>query len=319
MAFLWSPAFLVAVILAMLVSSSRMRSSLPPWQDLAWQDLAKGTISFDQTAYIDSVAKRFNMQECKPKYTPLPPKVFLTSQDCPATPNKKDVKVYQQLLGSLMYVACGTRPDIAFAVNSCAQFMQNPGESHLKAAKHILRYLITTREAKLTYSKQPVNMENVLYGFVDADHAGSPEDRKSVGGYVLMLNGAAVSWSSKRIKVVALSSFESEWYSASICGCEVVVVRRLLEEIGREQTEPTKIFEDNAACIQMAHGVKPFGPRSKHIDTRVFKLKQLIEEGYLILEKVCSYDNVADCLTKALPREQVELARDAMLGNYIYT
>ena len=279
------------------------------------QDLVKGTISFDQTSYIESVVKRFNMAGCKPKYTPLPPKIQLTSQDCPATPIKKDVKVYQQLLGSLMYVACGTRPDVAFAVNSCAQFMQNPGESHFKAAKHILRYLNTTKDAKLTYSKQPVNMANVLYGFVDADHAGSTEDRKSVGGYVLLLNGAAISWSSRKIKVVALSSFESEWYSASICGCEVVVVRRLLEEMQREQTKPTKIFEDNAACIQSATDTKGLGSRSRHIDTRMFKLREFVKDGILSLEKVCSAGNVADCLTKALPREQVELARDAMLGN----
>ena len=75
---------------------------------------------------------------------------------------KKDVKVYQQLWGSLMYVACGTRADVASAVNTCAQFMQNPGESHFKAAKHIMRYLNTTKDAKLTYSKQPANMGNVL-------------------------------------------------------------------------------------------------------------------------------------------------------------
>jgi hypothetical protein len=124
-----------------------------------------------------------------------------------------------------MYVTCGTRPDIAFAVNSCAQFMQNPGLSHFKAAKHILRYLKTTKDKKLTYSKQPDNMANVLYAYVNADHAGDPEDRKSVGGYVLMLNGGAISWSSKKIKVVSISSFESEWYSASIAACEVAVVR----------------------------------------------------------------------------------------------
>lgn len=292
--------------------------------DLTWhlginvkQDLAAGTISLDQTAYIDSVVKRFNMMGCKNKYTPLPNRTYLTSEDCPAVPNKKDVKTYQQLVGSLMYVACGTRPDIAFAVNSCAQYMQNPGESHFKAAKHILRYLKTTKDEKLTYRKQPEGMGNVLYGFVDADHAGSPEDRKSVGGYVLLLNGAAISWSSRKIKVVALSSFESEWYSASICGCEVVTVRRLLEEILRQQTVPTKIFEDNAACIHSAYSAEQFRPRSKHIDTRVFKLKEFVKDGILSLEKVCSAGNVADCLTKALPKEQVELARNAMLGKKV--
>ena len=87
-----------------------------------------------------------------------------------------------------------------------------------------------------------------------------------------------------------------------------VSVRSLLEEILRRQTKPTKIFEDNAACIHSAYSSEQFKPRSKHLDTRIFK------EGILSLEKVCSAGNVADCLTKALPRELVELARDAMLG-----
>ncbi len=78
----------------------------------------EGTISLDHTAYIESVIKRFNLEGAKDKHTPLPPKTYLTSEDCPKTVDKKEVKVYQQLLGSLMYVACGTRPDIAFAVNS---------------------------------------------------------------------------------------------------------------------------------------------------------------------------------------------------------
>ena len=129
-----------------------------------------------------------------------------------------------------------------------------------------------------------------------------------------MLNGAAVSWSSRKIKVVAISSFESEWYSASICGCEVVVVRRTLEEIGRPQKQPTKIFEDNAACIHSSKDNKQFGPRSKHIDVRVFKLREFVADKILTLEKVCTSANVADCLTKALPRELVERFRNVMFG-----
>ncbi len=68
------------------------------------------------------------------------------------------------------------------------------------------------------YSKQAPELANRLFGYVDADHASDSDDSKSVGGYVLMLNGAAISWSSRKIKVVAISSFESEWYSASIVG-----------------------------------------------------------------------------------------------------
>ena len=289
--------------------------------DLKWhlgmkvtQDHENGTISMDQTAYIDNVVKRFNMEGANDKHTPLPPGEHLTAEDCPQVPIKADVKLYQQLVGSLMYVACGTRPDIAYAVNTCAQYMSNPGQSHLKAAKHILRYLKTTREAKLTYRRQRTGKGNKLYGYVDADHAGCRDDRKSVGGYVLMLNGGAISWSSRKIKVVSISSFESEWYSASIAGCEIVVVRRLLEEIERAQTEPTILFEDNAACIISSKTNQPMQPRSKHIDVRIFKLKEFVQDKVLTLEKVASIDNIADCLTKPLARDSVTAMRKYMLG-----
>jgi hypothetical protein len=281
------------------------------------QDHANGTISLDQSAYIDAVLKRFGMEDCKDKHTPLEPGLHLNADDCPDKPDKKDIRTYQQLIRSLMYIACGTRPDIAFAVSTCSQYMQAPGPSHFKAAKHILRYLKATKNEKITYRRQKPEMANRLYGFVDADHAGSHDDRKSVSGYVLMLNGGAISWSSRKIKVVAISSFESEWYSASICGCEIVVVRRLLEEIGRTQTDPTALFEDNAACVYTTTNFKrPMAPRSKHIDTRIFKLREFVEEGVLTLLKVDSASNVADCLTKALPRESVEMARDYMFGTY---
>lgn len=157
-------------------------------------------------------------------------------------------------------------------------------------------------------------MANKLFGYVDADHASDHDDRKSVGGYVLMLNGGAVSWSSRKIKVVAISSFESEWYSASIAGCEVKALRRLLEEIGFEQRQPTPLFEDNAACIYSSEADRPMNPCSKHIDTRVFKLKEFVQEGTLRLVKIASERQVADNLTKPLHRVGVEMARAVMSG-----
>ena len=78
----------------------------------------------------------------------------------------------------------------------CAQYMQAPGPSHFKAAKHILRYLKVTKHEKITYSKQAPQMANRLYGFVYVDHAGPADDRKSIGCYKFMLNGGAISWSS---------------------------------------------------------------------------------------------------------------------------
>jgi hypothetical protein len=281
------------------------------------RDKNNGSISIDQKAYIESLVKRFDMKDCKPKLTPMTPGLHLSKDDCPATPDKEQTRAYQQLIGSLMYVACGTRPDIAYAVSTCAQFMSNPGPRHMEAAKHIVRYLKGTSHVGLKYSKQTPELANKLFGYVDADHASDSDDRKSVGGYVLMLNGAAISWSSRKIKVVALSSFESEWYSASICGCEVTVVRRLLEEIGFVQVSPTKVMEDNAACIYSSMDAKPMNPRSKHIDTRIFKLKEFVKDKIMVLSKIATEAQVADNLTKPLPLVGVQLARDIMSGSKI--
>lgn len=129
-----------------------------------------------------------------------------------------------------------------------------------------------------------------------------------------MLNGGAISWSSRKIKVVAISSFESEWYSASICGCEVKAMRRLLEEMGYPQSAPTTLFEDNAACIYSSEADRPMNPCSKHINIRVFKLKEFVQEGTLKLVKVATERQMADNLTKPLHKIGVDMARAVMSG-----
>ena len=239
---------------------------------------------------------------------------YLSRDDCPAVADPKIRKYYQQLVGSLMYLSCATRPDISMAVNSCAQFMTNPGPTHVEAAKHVLRYLKGTRESGISYGRADDGMENVLYGYCDADHAGDKDDRKSVGGYIMMLNNGPISWSSKKLKVTSLSSFESEWYSASLCGCEVESLRRLLDDLGYTQTSPTTLYEDNAACIYSSDPDRPMSNRSKHIDTRVYRLRDLVRDGVLQLVKVESGGQMADGLTKAMPAPAVADFRKFMSG-----
>eukprot|EP00961_Rhodomonas_salina_P223558 3023091-Rhodomonas_salina.1 len=76
--------------------------------------------------------------------------------------------------------------------------MSNPGPLHMAAASRILLYLAGTAHHGITYVAQPKSRENLLWGFADADHAGDPDTRKSVTGYVTMLCGAVISWASNR-------------------------------------------------------------------------------------------------------------------------
>lgn len=93
-----------------------------------------------------------------------------------------------------MYLACGTRPDIAFAVGQLSKQNADPRKGHLKAAKRVVRYLKGTIQMRLMYGRTPNNpFLYGLTGYADNNFAGDPADRKLVMGYCFFLNGAVVS------------------------------------------------------------------------------------------------------------------------------
>ena len=122
------------------------------------------------------------------------------------------------MIGSLMYLT-NTRPDICFVVNTLSQFLRDPRNFHLIAAKHILRYLRGTVDYGLKYeSNQKINLE----GYVDSDWAGSAIDRKSTSGCCLSMGSGVISWFSKKQFCVALSTAEAEYVASCSASCEVV-------------------------------------------------------------------------------------------------
>ena len=159
-----------------------------------------------------------------------------------------------------------------------------------------------------------MNQPNILWGFVDSDWAGCPDSRRSTTGFTLMLNGAAVAWKSKRQSVVALSSAESEFMAASALVQEVIYARRLLENLGFPQPGPTLIYEDNRTCIAWSEGSVGGSDRAKHIDLREHFVHDAVEAGVLKLVPVASIDNVADLLTKPLPKAPFLTLQKRRLG-----
>jgi hypothetical protein len=228
------------------------------------------------------------------------------------------IKRYQSLVGSLNYAATCTRPDIAYAVSAAGAFNANPGEQHMTAAKRILRFLKGTAADGLQYRAEAED-GLVLVGFADADWAGDTESRKSTGGYVFMLAGGTVSWSSRRQQTVALSSTEAEFMALSEAVQEALYLRRLLADMGATQHEPTKISEDNQSCMAMAkHNV--FSRRSKHIDTRYKFVKEAIERLEVCVQYMHTSMMPADCLTKPVGKEKLSVCRAVLMhtvGGYM--
>ena len=122
------------------------------------------------------------------------------------------------MIGSLMYLM-NTRPNICFAVNTLSQFLTDPRNLHLIAAKHILRYLRGTIDYGLKYES---NQKISLDGYVDSDWAGSAIDRKRTSGCCFSMGPAVISWFTRKKLYVALSTAEAEYFTACSASCEAV-------------------------------------------------------------------------------------------------
>ena len=202
---------------------------------------------------------------------------------------------YREAVGSLMYAAMGTRPDIAFATSTVAQFSDNPGWAHWEAVKRIYRYLKGTKSLELTYGGD----NRGLVGYIDADGA-SQEHRRAISGYIFMVNGGAVSWSSKKQELVTLSTTEAKYVTQTHATKEAIWLRRLLTENFKSIDTPTTLFSDSKSAIALAQDGH-YHARTKHIDIRYHFIHYVIDAGTIKLVYCSTNDMTADMLTKALP------------------
>lgn len=172
-----------------------------------------------------------------------------------------DSTLYKQLVGSLMYLTV-TRSDLMYIVCLIRRFMANPRETHLFAAKRVLRYIKGTIELGVFYKR---GVGNELVAYTDSDYAGDLDDRRSTSGYVFMMSNGDVSWSSRKQPVVTLSSTEAEYVAATACACQSVWMQRVLDKLGHFHCKCVTMFCDNCSTIKLSKNPVLHG-RSKHID-----------------------------------------------------
>ena len=137
--------------------------------------------------------KCFGQENCKKVTTPLPGGYKPLKNDGQAT--KQEIQQFQSIIGSLLYLTLGSRPDIAYAVILLSQFMANPSKEHINKAMNIIKYVRSTVNAKITYNGR--NKEGLI-AYADADWASDSIDRKSVTGFIIILAGAPIGWISRK-------------------------------------------------------------------------------------------------------------------------
>jgi hypothetical protein len=268
------------------------------------RDRAKRTIRLSQTHYVKDMLQKYGMTNANGVSTPMDPNVNLYIDD-EGKDEKRDVDEdspgnYATKIGSLLYAAHSTRPDILYAVVTLAQFTKNPLAIHHTAVKRVFRYLIKTMDNGLTYEMRDQERPTEITYFTDSDWASNAH-RKSISGYVFTLGGGAVAWSSKKQSTTALSSAEAEYVASTHATKQLLWQRSLMIELHLPQPDPQVLQGDNQASISIAHNPE-FHSRTKHIDIALHFLRDHVESGIMDFRYVSTKDNLADIMTKPLAR-----------------
>jgi hypothetical protein len=285
------------------------------------RDRDSNTLLLDQRQYIDRALHRFRMHDCHGSETPAA-EAHLTKNES-AVVDIQLKQIYQEAVGSLLYAAISTRPDIIQAVVQVSKFNSNPTREHWTAVKRIMRYLRQHPNIPLVFTGRSAgNMgQCLLDAYCDADWAGDHADRKSTSGVLVKFNGDPIVWQSKKQGAVALSTAEAEYYAITTAAQELKWIKQLLKEVlphhasksANKQNPVCTIYSDNRSAIQISSNNANHG-RSKHIDIKYHFVRDDIVNNEYKLEWISSNDNPADMFTKPLGPIKFKNCRTKITG-----
>ena len=232
------------------------------------RDRKNRLLALSQASYIDKVLARFSMQNSKKGQLQTRHGIVLSKEQCPTTPQEEeDMRrvPYASVVGSLMYAMLCTRPDICYAIGIVSRYQSNPGLAHWIAVKHILKYLMRTRNYMLIYSGVDLNP----MGYTDSDFMSDKDNRKSTSGSVFTLGGGVVVWRSVKQSSIADSTMEAEYIAACEAANKAVWLKKFVTdmEVVRNMDKPIVLYCDNNRAV--ANSKEPSShKRGKHIERK---------------------------------------------------
>ncbi|GJS19386.1 retrovirus-related pol polyprotein from transposon TNT 1-94 [Tanacetum coccineum] len=251
-------------------------------------------IFINQTKYALEILKKYGMDLTDHVDTLMVDRLKL-DEDLKGIP--VDQTRFRGMVGSLMYLTT-SRPDLVFVVCMCARYQAKPTKKYLEAIKRVFRYLRGTIHIGLWY---PKDNAMALTAYADADHAGCQDTRRSTSGSAQFLGEKLVSWSSKKQRSTAILTIEAEYIAMSGCYAQILWMRSKLKDYGFEFNK-IPLYCDNKSVIALCYNNVQHS-RSNHIDIRHHFIREQVENKLVELYFVETNYQLADILTKALPRE----------------
>ena len=264
-----------------------------------------------QKPFAEKIVELAGMTNAKPAKYPLP--LSHPLYDEKTTPSEENLTAMQgipfrEVLGSLLFLATRTRPDLATAVSMLGKFQQEPLVKHWKAMKSVVHYLIGTTDSGVFF---PFGQEATIEAWSDADWARDHHKRRSRSGYLVTVARCPVVWASRLQKLTAQSTTEAEFISLAHCVRELHWIRATVSELKAEQSNPTVVHQDNLGTISWTTEIQGLR-KVKHIGIRYHYVRDAVDEKAIEVEYVPSSENKADGLTKVLVTSAFESFTSAM-------
>ncbi|KAI1683861.1 hypothetical protein KJE20_06366 [Pyrenophora tritici-repentis] len=282
----------------------KQRYSITGGDDLQWflgieviRDRSKQLIHLSQVAYYEKINRLVDDQTIRHD-TPMATSELMPREGL-ATPS--EINRYQRKIGSLLYAAVNTRPDIAFATSRLARFLANPSQEHQQAADRVLLYLSDTKWLTLR-----LGGGTAMQVASDASFADNTLDRKSSQGYAIKLFGGLIAWRSSKQDTVTTSTTEAELLALSQVAKEAIFTSRLISELKVKLPSPTITIQcDNQQTIRLVtQAVSRLTTKLRHVDIHNHWLRQEVTNQRIKVVYTKSSEMIADGLTKVLPVNQ---------------
>ena len=220
--------------------------------------------------------------------------------------SKEDQSRYRTGVGMLLYLIKQSRPEIANAVRELAKVLDGASPAAYKEMLRVINYVLGTEGIGLKI--KPTAPTKGLWRIVlytDSDWAGDKDDRRSISGFMLFLNGVLICWRSRSQRIVSLSSSEAEFYACSEAVKEIPFIVQILLFLGIPVELPIIVQVDNIGAIFMSENLTS-SARTRHMDTRYHFVNDYQSDGLIKLMFVPSAQNISDLATKNVSGEILE-------------
>lgn len=295
-----------------LAAALKSSFALQGGEDLQWflgieiiRDRENRVAWLSQSEYIQKLAHLLISKTNKAPHTPMTTTELLPSKE---SATLTSIYNYQRKVGSLMYAAVITRPDVAFTVSRLARHNHNPGVLHHEAADRAIRYLLGTRHYSL---KLGGGDHFEIYS--DASFADNLIDRRSSQAYVIRLFGGVVGWRANKQDTVTTSTTEAELLALSQAVKEGLFVSRLLQElcVKPDGPERLRVWCDNTQTIRLVNSeIAQLQTKLRHVDIHNHWLRERAQRKEIEVLHCPTGLMLADGLTKALPADKFAIFRD---------